>query len=215
MSDSAKPESATVRVEVREAYAAAAADLVLAHATAGVEARCVGVAFAAYQRTIDAQLDDSAGAAPRESTAEVVDLASPSAEEPAIRKLLESWEALSPERFGASWRDYATEPYVGIGPGWVGVIDQATVDQWLGSPELREAMVTHPPHSPRQVTISGLQLVWLGAARVVATYRAEETYTNGKLAAGNTFAVLMKIAGVGWRITVASKGTRHEAPLRG
>ena len=76
-------------------------------------------------------------------------------------------------------------------------------------------MRSHPPFEPRRVTLSNLQVVWLGPARAVVTYRAEESYRNGAVAAGNTFAVLMHVKGAGWRIAVASKGSRHEASLRG
>ena len=37
---------------------------------------------------------------------------------------------------------------------------------------------------------------------------------TGKVSAGNTFAVLLRVRGKGWRIAVASKGTRHEKPIR-
>ena len=231
------PERLTPRPEVAAAFAAAAGELQLEMAPAAVEARCVGVAFAAFHRTVDAELDDSPGSAPPgsaptdaagaaargeadEATASPsLAAAEPAAAEPAattavIRAHLQAWEELSPEQFGARWRDYATDPYVGVGPGWVGTVDEATVERWLGSAELREATETHPPFSPRQVALSNLQVFWLGPARVVVTYRAEETYRNSKVAAGNTFAVLLRVKGVGWRIAVASKGTRHEAPLR-
>ena len=219
------------RPEVRRAFAEVVPELQLTTAPVEVEARCVGVAFAIFQPTIDTELEEPAAPtppAPGEPESAALGIAAPTAgaaaapsdaetaagDEAAIRDHLQRWESLTPEQFAASWRDLATDPYVGVGPGWVGVIDQATVDQWMKSADLQEAMASHPPFTPRRVTLSNLQVVWLGPSRVVATYRAEETYTNGALAAGNTFAVLMNVRGRGWRIAVASKGTRHEAPLR-
>ena len=230
------------RPDVRRAFVEAATELELETVVPAVEARCVGVAFAIFQPTVDEDLADPAaptaptppppgsgdatqeasGAAiqPLVQTTEATAPASAegtatAAPEQAVRDHLQRWESLTPEQFAASWRELATDPYVGVGPGWVGTIDGKTVEQWMQSPDLREAMEIHPPYSPRRVTLSNLQLTWLGAARVVATYNAEETYTNGKVAAGNTFAVLMHVRDGGWRIAVASKGTRHEATLRG
>lgn len=204
MSDRSAP-----RPDVRRAFEEVAPDLRLDTVEPAVEARCVGVAFAIFAPTIDTELADPAPAPPGPALA-----AAPSPEQ-AVIEHLQGWESLAPEQFAASWRDYATDPYIGFGVGWAGTIDQQTVDQWMRSDELREAMETHPPFTPRQVKLSNVQVTFLSPARAAVTYRAEETYRNGKVAAGNSFAVLMHVKDAGWRIALASKGTRHEAILRG
>jgi len=185
--------------EVTAAFARVADELPLELVPAEVEARCVGVAFAFFQRTVDVEVDTRAPTAKTEAQA---------------KDHLTRWESLAPQEFSASWRDYATEPYVGVGPGWVGIIDQAAIDDWLKSPQLAEAEKTHPTFTPRTVKVTKYQLVALGPGRFIAVYRVEERYRNGKVSAGNTFAVLMRVRGKGWRIAVASKGTRHEKPIR-
>lgn len=171
---------------------------------AELDARCVGVAFMVFSRTVDLDLE-APEHAPSGETADAFAAG--------IQSHLEEWESLAPEELAARWRDFASDPYIGVGPSWVGIIDQDAVERWLASDDLAEAKRTHPPYTPRRVTLSNLQVVALGPARAVATYRVAEEYQNGAVSAGNTFAVLMHVAG-GWRIAVASKGTRHEAPLR-
>ena len=190
----------TPRPEAAAAVARLADELPLQLVDAGIEARCVGVAFADIRRTVDVELDSAERPTPTSQTE--------------IEEHLEGWESLAPNEFAARWREYATDPYVGVGPGWVGTVDEEGVEHWLKSPDLAEAEQTHPSYSPRHVTLSNLQLIALGPGRYVAVYRVEETYQNGKVSAGNTFAVLMNVRDKGWRIAVASKGTRHEAVLR-
>lgn len=164
--------------------------------------RCVGVAFAFFKPQVQVETE----------TGDVSDQ-SPSELEQEIRSHLEAWDSMAPEQFAREWKRYATDPYVGVGPHWVGLVDDDTVKQWMASDDLNEALRTHPPHAPRKVRLSNLQITHLSPARVLATYRVEEEYTNGNMTAGNTFAVLFRTTD-GWKIGVASKGTRHEAPIR-
>ena len=163
---------------------------------------CVGVAFAMFSPQVDVDTEPGDVAS-----------TSPDALEADLRSHLETWESLTPEHFVERWKELATDPYVGVGPHWVGLVDDVVVKQWTESDDLQEALRTHPPHSPRKVTLSNLQVTPLSPARVLAAYRVEEEYTNGKTTAGNTFAVLFRTSS-GWKIGVASKGTRHEAAIR-
>ena len=164
--------------------------------------RCVGVAFAVFSPA--AEVEPEPG--------DVQSLGSDALKDQ-VRQHLETWDSLAPDQFAKQWKQYATDPYVGVGPHWVGLVDDDTVKRWMASDDLQEALRTHPPHSPRKVSLSNLQITHLSPARVLATYRVEEEYTNGKMTAGNTFAVLFRTAD-GWKVGVASKGTRHEAPIR-
>ena len=130
-----------------------------------------------------------------------------------IEELVTRWESLSPEEMESSWRDYTTDPYVGFGEGWVGKVDQAAIDHWIGSDELKTALADYPIYSPRKVKIENLRVVHLGADRAAATYRVEEEHTNGKVTAGNALAVLM-LDGGGWKIVAASKGGRNASEVK-
>lgn len=130
-----------------------------------------------------------------------------------IEDLVGRWEGLSPQEMESSWRDYATDPYVGFGEGWVGKVDQAAIDHWIGSSELKKALADYPIYSPRKVKIENLQVVHLGADRAAATYRVEEEHTNGKVTAGNAVAVLM-LDGGSWKIVAASKGGRNASEVK-
>ena len=167
-----------------------------------LEPRCIGVAFAMFSPEIEVDTaEDDRLTADRASLEEE------------IRSHLEGWESLSPKEFADRWREYATDPYVGVGPHWVGLVDEDTVEEWLESEDLKEALRTHPPFSPRRVSLTGLELTHLAPSRILAAYRVEESYENGETTVGNTFAVLFR-TGDGWKIGVASKGTRHEAAIR-
>ena len=64
--------------------------------------------------------------------------------------------------------------------------------------------------SPRRVRLHDLHVTHIGHTRAAATYRVEEEYTNGQRSAGNGGAILMNVAGQGWRIVVVTKGGRGE-----
>ncbi len=93
-----------------------------------VSPRCVGVAFAAFSPAV--AVETGAG-----------DVASvnPSDLEDEVTDHLETWESLPPEEFAKRWKDLATDPYVGVGPDWVGLVDDAIVAQWMESEDRREA----------------------------------------------------------------------------
>ena len=186
--------------EAAAAFVRLADELPLQLVEADVEARCVGVAFAIQQRTVDVEIDKAEG-----TTTSI---------QAEIEEHLNGWESLAPDQFLERWSEFATDPYIGVGPGWAGTVDRGVIEQWLHSDQLAEAEVELPTFSPRHVSLTNIQLVALGPGRYVATYRVEESYQNGKVSAGNTFAVLMHVSGKGWRIAVASKGTRHEPAIR-
>ena len=158
------------------------------------EPRTIGVAFAAFNKTVDLQ----------------VETAPTTGEDALVAQVLTSYESLSPEDFAQSWRDYASDPHMGVGTSWVGVVDQEAVDHWLASDALATALAAYPPYSPRRVRLHDLHVTHIGHTRAAATYRVEEEHTNGQRSAGNGAAVLMNVAGQGWRIVVVTKGGRGE-----
>ncbi len=166
-------------------------------AFASAEACTVGVAFAIASKTVSVATP-AAAAAPG------------STDDAAIGTLLNGYESLGPQDFASNWRNYATDPHLGIGPSWAGVVDQNAVQYWLGSASLADAVKNYPMSTPRKVTLKNLAIVYIGGTRASATYRVEEQHTNGKLTAGNTAAILIKVDGAGWRIIAATKGGRAD-----
>ncbi|HBL26585.1 MAG TPA: hypothetical protein DD490_07105 [Acidobacteria bacterium] len=167
--------------------------------------RTIGIAIACVNRIVDVEMAKEAPAGFVTKTAAPA-AASSDAD---IQQVITGYETLAPEDFVRQWRNYATDPHVGIGWGWLAPINTEVVDRWLERPELQEVLRAFPPYSPRRITVSDLRIVYIGPSRAAATYRVEEEHTNGRISGGNTVAVLMKIEGGGWKIVAASKGGRE------
>lgn len=200
MRESASQKSELRKQKLREEVerAVEAGEIKLDEPGAGELMRTLGVAFAFFSKTVDVDLASDV-------SPDVV--VGPDQQ---IQKLLEGWESLAPDQFEASWRDYATDPYIGVGMHWAGVVDDDVVQEWLQSDELAEHEREYPSYSPRKVTLSKVEIVYLEPTRAVATYRVEEEHQNGKLTGGNTAAIVFNVSGKGWRVMVATKGGRDE-----
>lgn len=159
------------------------------------EVCAVGVAFAFFSPQV----------ALNTARSEAVD----ATDDQAIEELITRFESMDPETFIRDWRRHAAEPYVGVGNHWVGLIDEANVKYWYESADLAKARVGFPPFSPRKITVSNTNIVYLEPTRAVVTYHVEEEYRNGRVTAGNTCSIVMKTAEDGWKIVVNTKGSRH------
>jgi len=175
-------------------------------AACDADTRAIGIAFATFKKSLQVNLAETAPAPSAVSATAGAD-----ASDAAIRAILQGYESLSPETFGAQWRNYATDPHMGVGTNWVGTIDDDAVDFWLKSESLAKAIAAFPPYSPRRVELQDVLITYIGSGRAAATYRAVEQHTNGEQSAGNAAAVLMNTADQGWRIVVVTKGGRGEA----
>jgi hypothetical protein len=165
------------------------------------DTRTIGVAFAAFKKSVQVNLAQP----PAVTTAAV----GADADDAAITKTLQGYESLSPSDFGSQWRNYATDPHMGVGTSWVGTVDDDAVAHWQQSDALAKAVAAYPPYSPRQVTLQDVAITYIGTGRAAATYRAVEQHTNGQQTAGNAAAILMNTT-AGWRICVVTKGGRGE-----
>lgn len=171
------------------------------------EARTIGVAFAVFKKTVDLQAAPAASpGAPGTLSVSAAD----GTDDASIAQTLRGYESLSPEDFAKGWRNHASDPHMGVGTSWVGIVDQEAVDHWLSSDALAKARAAYPPFSPRRVHLHDLHVTYIGQSRAAATYRVEEEHTNGQKSAGNAAAILMNVAGQGWRIVVVTKGGRGE-----
>lgn len=127
----------------------------------------------------------------------------------AITAVIHGYESLAPAELVENWEQYATHPFMVVTDGWVATIDQKVLRHWLRSDELQRILAEYPPFSPRHVQISDLQIVYLGKVRAVVTYRLQEEFTNGKVAAANGSASLFKLEGGLWRIVIVHEQNRE------
>lgn len=159
----------------------------------------VGVAIAFFSRSVDLRVADSPP--PVDST-----------DDDAIKALVHGYEALDPTIYKAHWRQYATDPHMGVGLSWVGLVNEHAIDRWLETKALANATAAYPPHSPRKIQLNDLRIMYIGDTRAVATYQVEEEYTNGRTPTlANHSCILFRIEKLGWRIAVATKGGVAEA----
>jgi hypothetical protein len=158
----------------------------------------IGMAVAIFSRTVDVKV--AASPPPVDST-----------DDDAIKALLHSYESLDPSIYKDHWRKYATDPHMGVGLSWVGLVNEHAVDRWLETKALANAMAAYPPHSPRKLELNDLRIMYIGDTRAVATYQVEEEYTNGRTTMGNHSCILFRVERLGWRIAVATKGGVAEA----
>lgn len=116
----------------------------------------------------------------------------------AIRKLVAGWEALDPGDIVTKWKNYATDPFCAVGPGWVKVVNQEFLDGWSKSKAFKSLMKAFRPHSPRQSKVTKVTVTWVGTSMANVTYHVHETTQTGQ-SAGNGAMIVMKLA-KGWRI---------------
>lgn len=197
MSDPKRESLPSDEENLRRAFEEAAPDLGLRleRPGCGEDTRVVGVAFAIFQSLLEVDLDKSSRSVAGDDDA-------------AITAALTGYEQADPPTFAATWRQYAADPHIGMGAHWVGLVDAAAVEHWLGSDQLATALRDFPSCSPRRLVISDLRIVYIGGTRASATYHVEEEFENGRRSAGNVSALLFNIQGDGWRIAVITRGGR-------
>lgn len=120
-----------------------------------------------------------------------------------IEALLRRYAACHPVQFLESWREMATDPFVVFGFGYVSEANEEGIRFWTEK-HMESAAGSHL-HDPRKVEVTDLRILDLGVARAGATYHLEEEFTDGSKESGHQMAILMRIAGDGWRITGVTK----------
>jgi hypothetical protein len=158
----------------------------------------IGMAVAFFSRAVDVKVP--AAPPPVDAT-----------DDEAIRNLVQSYESLDPSIYPDNWRKYATDPHMGVGLSWVGLVNEHAVRRWLETQALADALAAFPPFSPRRLRLNNFCIMYIGDTRAVVTYQVEEEYQNGKTTVGNHSCILFKVHEVGWRIGVATKGGVMEA----
>jgi hypothetical protein len=158
----------------------------------------IGIAVAIFSRAVDINVATSAP--PVDAT-----------DDDAIQSLVHGYESLDPTIFPDQWRNYATDPHMGVGLSWVGLVHEHAVQRWLETKALADALAAYPPFSPRHLQLNDFRIMYIGDTRAVVTYQVEEEFTNGKTTVGNHSCILFRVDKVGWRIAVATKGGVAEA----
>ncbi|HEX4966297.1 MAG TPA: hypothetical protein VF173_36145 [Thermoanaerobaculia bacterium] len=205
MSHSGEESATTPGADLQQAFDQAAGDLGLnlePISTGADDTVTIGMAVAFFSRTVDVRVEPSPPP---------VD----SSDDDAIRALITGYESLDPTLYKKHWRDYATDPHLGVGLSWVGLVNEHAVDRWLETKALADAIAAYPPHSPRKLQIHDLRIMYIGDTRAVATYQVEEHYKNDRTTVGNHSCIVFRIHKVGWRIAVATKGGVAEAFAEG
>lgn len=128
----------------------------------------------------------------------------------AIEETVTKFESLHPKDFLREWRHIATNPYVGIGEDQMGTIEEEGARSFFDSEDFKETLRLFPPFEPRNLTLSEMEIVFIGLTRAAATYRAEEEFTNGKYKVDNCCAILVKLDD-GWKVCAVTTKDRGEA----
>lgn len=132
------------------------------------------------------------------------------ADREAIEEVITKFESLHPQDFLAEWRHIATNPYVGVGEEQMGTIEEEGARSFFDSEDFQETVRLFPPFEPRKMTISQMEIVFIGATRAAATYRAEEEFQNGEHKLDNCAAILVKLDD-GWKVCAVTTKDKGEA----
>lgn len=127
----------------------------------------------------------------------------------AIEDVITKFESYHPEEFLKEWRHIATNPYVGIGEDQMGSIEEEGARSFFNSDDFKETLRLFPPHEPRKMVISQMEIVFIGLSRAAATYRAEEEFQNGKHKVDNCAAILVKLDD-GWKVCAVTTKDKGE-----
>jgi hypothetical protein len=127
-----------------------------------------------------------------------------------LQNMVRAWEELDPDATADRWKNYATDPFVAVGRGAVGIMNDQSYRLWRDSDELKDDMREFPPYSPRHVKLSQLRVGYVGRTTAVVTYSVEESYQNGKVRVTNAGLMALKITDTTWKI--AAETTPEKVP---
>jgi len=124
-----------------------------------------------------------------------------SADDAAIAAVVSGAASLLPDQVLGRWQDYYNDPTDVVGRNFLTRMDHKGIRKWEKSRKVARMLKEYPPFSPRKAEITDLRIVYVGDVRAAVTYHIEERFQNGKVAAGNASALLVKLE-AGWRIVV-------------
>lgn len=154
-------------------------------------------------RTVGAFLLSPMGKGPEVLTAGPKTAPAPaSGDDDAIRKTIVAWEKLHPEEVPARYREFTTDPFVGVGD-FMAFVDEERIKNFLSLDRYQKEM--EPTlHRPRQLEVSNVQITHLSSSKAAVTYRVEEERKGGEQAAWNTAAIMVKDDS-GWKVAAIAK----------
>lgn len=124
-------------------------------------------------------------------------------DEDEIKDVVDRWETLHPDEIADKWKEVCTDPFIGLGPGWIKSVDDQFIADWQESDEYKAVLEKYKPHDPRRTEVSDVKIAFVGTSMASVTYRAEEE-TQDNRGVGNGAALLMK-TGAGWRIAAVAR----------
>ena len=65
-----------------------------------------------------------------------------------ILRVLNIFEGASPDDLVETWRTYGTRPVVAVGANWIGPVDEAALEEGLGSKRFKASLVEFPCSIP-------------------------------------------------------------------
>ena len=192
MSESSDTKSPNSKIHFQERFEELAKDFAFNLAPGANDGRMVGVVLAPASH---GGMDPSPSGVPQSLTA--------TSDEDEIRSIVEQWETLHPDEIADKWKDVLTDPFIGLGPGWIKAVDDQFIADWQASDEYKTLREKFLPHSPRRTEVSDVKIAFVGTSMASVTYRAEEE-TQDNRGVGNGAALLMK-TGAGWRIAAVAR----------
>ena len=123
----------------------------------------------------------------------------PADENPQIEALVRDYESLGPDGLAQHFTTYALDPLVLVHSSGLGMVRADRVDD----SDVVEQMRKYPLKSPRDITITNVQVVHIGGSRAAVTYTVDENFSDGSSIHSNAVAIVVKVA-AGWRIAVVS-----------
>jgi hypothetical protein len=121
-----------------------------------------------------------------------------------IEAVLNGWHSLTPQEYETNW-NYTLDTYITVAPPPSGIqpMNRKTVKKWL-----EDRSAEFAAWKDREISLTNVNTVFLGDSLATTTYFLTEKGQQGKVAAGNGAAMLIKESQGGtwsWKIAVISK----------
>jgi len=117
-----------------------------------------------------------------------------------LKELIYRWEQMLPDEARDLWKEYATDPFLAVGRGAVGLMNEAAYESWRHSDELAADLKQFPPFEPRVIRIIRPSVSFVGNTTAVVTYSVEEDYQNRTTRVTNAGVIALKIDADRWKV---------------
>ena len=122
-----------------------------------------------------------------------------------IRRLVKYWETLEVEHIHETWTRLCADPVGVFTLEGIAIIGEEDIRKGLESSGFKAKLEKYPPHSPRQVEIGPIRVVFMARTKAFAFYPLQETFANGENFAGNSVMMFLKDTQDEWKIGAYSQ----------